>query len=77
MYILKKIWYIQASGYRDPYIPSYGLFDPLGTLKKWLEVVPHLGTDFKTLGTFLRKFGAFNSRVIGTPISFSIVHLFL
>ena len=56
-YIFKKIWYIRSLGYRDPYIPSYGPFDPLRTLGKWLQSVPHLKMDFATLGTSLRKFG--------------------
>ena len=52
----KKIWYIKSLGYQNPYISSHGPFDPLGTLEKWLEIVPHFRIDFGTQCTSLRKF---------------------
>ena len=76
-YILKKIWYIQSLGYRNPYHPSHGPFVPLQTLGKWLDVVPHLGTDIETLGTSLRKFETSNPWANMTRISLPMVHLFL
>ena len=83
-YILKKIWYIQSSSYWDIYLCSYGPFVLLGTLRKWLIVISHIGMDFQVLGIFLRKFGTSlikfatsNSRATRTPISLTMVHLFL
>ena len=75
-YILKKFWYIQFSGYLDPYIISHDLFDSLGTLKKWLEVVPLPRTNFGTLGTFIRNFETSYSQAIKILISLSMFHLF-
>ena len=83
-YIHEKIWYILSLYYWDPHIPSHGPFDHLGTLGKWLEDVPHLSTNFGTLGTSWRKFGTSlkkfvtsNPQPTKTPISLPKVHLFL
>ena len=83
-YIFKKSWYIWSSGYQDLYIPSYGPFDHLGAIGKWLQAIPHLGMDFGTLGTSLSKFytslrkiGTSNPWATKTPISLLKVHLFL
>ena len=66
------------------YLSSYGPFVSLGTLRKWLEVVPHPRMDFRILGTSITKFGisltkfvASNPRATKTPILLSMVHLFL
>ena len=50
---------------------------PFKDLWKWLEVISYFKMDFGTLGTSLRKFDTSNPWANGTPISLSMVHLFL
>ena len=47
------------------------------SIRKWLEVDPHLRTHFETLGTSLIKFGTSILNVIGTPILSPMVHYFI
>ena len=90
-YILKKIWYIQSLGYRDPYIIIYGSFVPLGTHEKVIggssplrmnsgtldTFFKRIGTLLTKFGTALLKFGISNPRATNIPILVPMIRLFL